>query len=153
MTGFVVQHFQSIPKIVGRGAKPGSSAGRPPLYPFDKLANVGDGFPFPSALLKKVRGSLQQYRQAHPNKKFVLRPIDPDTSGPRHACILAEILTDEQLAAAQATKAAAKAAEREAEAKLLQSLGIVAPSGGTQTVNVPSTEDQVQSIEDVLSDL
>jgi len=136
---FEIRTFAEIPKIVGRGNK--SSSGRPPLYPFDKLVNVGEGFPFPSTLVKKVRGAVQQYRQNNPTKKFAIRPIEAG----QHACILTEILTEEQVREAQERKARARAAEQAAEAQLLSAIN--GGNSGTQTVR------PVESLDDVLNGL
>lgn len=147
---FTVRKFAEIPKIVGRGAKPG--AGRPPTYPFADLKEEGDGFEFGSALTKKIRGAVQAYRSNFPQFKFAIRELRDENGKPNgmSACILSKILTADELAAINAEKAAQKAAEAKAEAELLS-------QGGNQnaTVSDPAQSQTVvaASVDDALSGL
>lgn len=129
-TQFAVKRFAEIPKIVGRGAKAGS--GRPSIYPFVDMKEVGDGFEFDSILAKKVRGAAQAYRSNFPQYKFVIRDLRDDEGKQTGvtACILAEVLTDEEVKAIVERKAAEKAAQKAAEAKAAATGGIPVSSNG-----------------------
>jgi hypothetical protein len=117
MSKFEVRKFASIPKIVGRGPKNG---GRPSVYPFVDLKEEGDGFSFPSALTKKVRGAVQAYRGNYPQYKFAIRELRDENGALTgdSACILAKILTPEEVRAAQDAREAQRAAEAAAEAQV-----------------------------------
>lgn len=149
---FTVRKFAEIPKIVGRGAKAGST-GRPSTYPFADMKEEGDGFEFLSALTKKVRGAVQAYRGNFPQYKFAIRELRDETTGQltgSSACILHKILTPEELAELQAQKAAQKAAEAAAEAA---GVGPIVPANAPVAAPVQDQTVVAASVDDALSGL
>lgn len=143
---FAVRKFAEIPKIVGRGPKPG--AGRPSIYPFQDLKEIGDGFPFPSALTKKVRGAVQAYRQNNRQFKFAIRELRDDSGKltGESACILSKILTPDEVAKEIADREAAKAAEAEAAKQFAAQAGN-APVNAAAPVVAASVDDALDGLD------
>lgn len=148
---FAIRKFAEIPKVVGRGAKPGT--GRPSIYPFADLKEPGDGFTFATILTKKVRGAAQAFRQNNPKHKFAIRDLRDDNGKPTNesACILVKIMTDEEYAAYLAEREAQKQAQAAAEAQ-----GVTTTVKGENAASAaPSQSEPVvaASVDDALAGL
>lgn len=154
---FEIRKFDAIPKIVGRGARPG--AGKPALYPFAEMKEAGDGFQFPSVLAKKVRGAIQAYRLNYPRFKFAVREITPSTrdaagvsqNDGTSAAILSQVLNDAELAAYQAEKNASAAAQANALGRMGSGVAGSLPNG-TPSPALPNAV-MASSVDDALSGL
>lgn len=149
---FAIRKFAEIPKVVGRGAKPGT--GRPSIYPFADLKEPGDGFTFATILTKKVRGAAQAFRQNNPKHKFAIRDLrDENTGKPtgESACILVKIMTDEEYAAYLAEREAQKQAQAAAEAQ-----GVTTTVKGENAASVAPVQSEpvvAASVDDALAGL
>lgn len=165
---FQIQRFTEIPKIIGRGAKPGS--GRPSLYPFADMKEEGDGFVYESILDKKVRAAVQAYRQNHPKYKFAQRPLrhpefleDGVTAHPEanklngnSAVILIKILTDEEYNTHVKEREATKRAQEQAQVNgtaPLHGKAAQAPQPQANGVNQGPAPVVAASVDDALSGL